>query len=142
MSCPCCSSLSIEEEGTGPGRYIGKLTVRFLPAKVARLFDSYGVTVVTEQAPPMLVLPVWKAPEGTELWEDNLWRKAWLGLNAEQSLVPIIIPFGDLEDTAAITAQECSISIRSSLNRCAAATAPAPYWWPLPNPPKATACTP
>ncbi len=103
---PLLKSLSIEEEGTGPGHYIGKFTVRFIPAKVERLFESYGVTVVSEQATPMLVLPVWKAPEGTELWEDNLWRTAWLSLHAEQSLVPLIIPIGDLEDTAAITAQD------------------------------------
>ena len=38
--------------------------------------------------------------------EDNLWRTAWLNLHAEQSLVPLIIPIGDLEDTAAITAQD------------------------------------
>ncbi len=103
---PLLKSLSIEEEGTAPGHYIGKFTVRFLPDKVAALFASYGVTVVSEQATPMLVLPIWKAPEGTQLWEDNLWRAAWLNLRAEQSLVPLIVPIGDLEDTAAITAQD------------------------------------
>ena len=103
---PLLKSLSIEEEGTGPGHYIGKFTVRFIPEKVQRLFESYGVTVVSEQATPMLVLPIWKAAEGTQLWEDNLWRTAWLNLHAEQSLVPLIIPIGDLEDTAAITAQD------------------------------------
>ncbi len=103
---PLLKSLSIEEEGTAPGHYIGKFTVRFLPDKVGKLFASYGVTVVSEQATPMLVLPIWKAPEGTVLWEDNLWRAAWLNLHAEQSLVPLIVPIGDLEDTAAITAQD------------------------------------
>ena len=103
---PLLKSLSIEEEGTGPGHYIGKFTVRFIPEKVQRLFESYGVTVVSEQATPMLVLPIWKAAEGTQLWEDNLWRAAWLSLHAEQSLVPLIIPIGDLEDTASITAQD------------------------------------
>ena len=103
---PLLKSLSIEEEGTGPGHYIGKFTVRFIPAKVQKLFESYGVTVVSEQATPMLVLPIWKAAEGTQLWEDNLWRTAWLNLHAEQSLVPLIVPIGDLEDSAAITAQD------------------------------------
>ena len=103
---PLLKSLSIEEEGTGPGHYIGKFTVRFIPEKVQRLFESYGVTIVSEQATPMLVLPIWKAAEGAQLWEENLWRTAWLNLHAEQSLVPLIIPIGDLEDTAAITAQD------------------------------------
>jgi hypothetical protein len=103
---PLLKSLSIEEEGTGPGHYIGKFTVRFIPEKVQRLFESYGVAVVSEQATPMLVLPIWKAAEDTQLWEENLWRTAWLNLHAEQSLVPLIVPIGDLEDTAAITAQD------------------------------------
>lgn len=103
---PLLKSLSIEEEGTGPGHYIGKFTVRFIPEKVQRLFESYGVAVVSEQATPMLVLPIWKAAEGSQLWEENLWRTAWLNLHAEQSLVPLIIPIGDLEDTAAITAED------------------------------------
>ncbi|MGB9140660.1 MAG: DUF2066 domain-containing protein [Aestuariivirga sp.] len=103
---PLLKSLSIEEEATGPGHYIGKFTVRFLPARVEKLFASYGVNVVSEQATPMLVLPIWKTAEGAQLWEDNLWRAAWLGLHAEQSLVPLIIPIGDIEDTAALTAQD------------------------------------
>jgi hypothetical protein len=103
---PLLKSLSIEQEGTGPGHYIGKFTVRFIPEKVQKLFESYGVTIVSQQATPMLVLPIWKAAEGAQLWEENLWRAAWLNLRAEQSLVPLIVPIGDIEDTAAITAQD------------------------------------
>lgn len=99
-------SLSIEEERSGPGRYIGKLTVRFLPGKIREVFGQHGIDVVEDQAPPIVVLPVWKGPNGTVVWEDNLWRKAWLDLKAEQSLVPIIVPLGDLEDTSAISPQE------------------------------------
>lgn len=99
-------SLSIEEERSGPGRYIGKLTVRFLPGKIRELFGRYGIDVVEEQAPPLVVLPLWKGPNGLVLWEDNLWRKAWLDLKAEQSLVPIIVPLGDLQDTSAISPEE------------------------------------
>ncbi|WP_162914300.1 DUF2066 domain-containing protein [Taklimakanibacter lacteus] len=99
-------SLSIEEERSGPGRYIGKLTVRFLPGKIREVFGRYGIDVVEDQAPPIVVLPLWKGPNGPVIWEDNLWRKAWLDLKAEQSLVPIIVPLGDLADTSAISAME------------------------------------
>ena len=99
-------SLSIEEERSGPGRYIGKLTVRFLPDKIREVLGRYGIDVVEDQAPAMVVLPVWKGPNGLVIWEDNLWRKAWLDLKAEQSLVPIIVPLGDLEDTSAISPDE------------------------------------
>lgn len=101
-------SLSIEEERSGPGRYIGKLTVRFLPGKIRELLGRYGIDVVEDQAPPMVVLPLWKGPTGLVLWEDNLWRKAWLDLKAEQALVPIIVPLGDLQDTSAITPEEAA----------------------------------
>lgn len=99
-------SLSIEEERSAPGRYIGKLTVRFLPAKIREAFGQHGIEVVEDQAPPIIILPLWKSPNGPVVWEENLWRKAWLDLKAEQSVVPIIVPLGDLEDTSAISADE------------------------------------
>lgn len=99
-------SLSIEEEHSAPGRYIGKLTVRFLPNKVRAVFAEHGLPVVEQQAPPIVVLPVWKSPEGTIVWEDNIWRKAWLDLKAEQAIVPLIVPLGDLQDSQAITPDE------------------------------------
>lgn len=101
-------SLSIEEERSGPGRYIGKLTVRFLPNKIRELFSQYGIEVLEDQAPALIVLPLWKTPAGPQLWEDNPWRKAWLDLKAEQSLVPIIVPLGDLDDTSTISAEEAA----------------------------------
>lgn len=99
-------SLSIEQESSSPGRYIGTFTVRFLPTKIHSLLSGYGVRVPTRQAPPILVLPVFREPSGSKLWEDNLWRKAWLDLRAEQALVPIIIPIGDLEDTETLTEED------------------------------------
>ena len=99
-------SLSIEEEHSAPGRYIGKLTVRFLPKKVREQFQKRGIVLIEDRSPPTVILPVWKAPEGPQLWDDNLWRKAWLDLKAEQGIVPLIVPLGDLEDTQSITAEE------------------------------------
>ncbi len=99
-------SLSIEEEHSSPGRYLGKLTVRFLPKKVREQFARHGIEIVEDQSPPMVILPIWKGPDGPQVWEDNLWRKAWLDLKAEQAIVPLIVPLGDLEDTSAITPEE------------------------------------
>ncbi len=104
---PLLKSLSIEQESTGPGHYIGRFTVRFLPTKIRALFEKYGVNVVVElQATPMLILPLWKTADGTKLWEDNLWLAAWRNLHAEQSSVPLIVPIGDAEDASAVTAQD------------------------------------
>jgi hypothetical protein len=73
---------------------------------VRAIFAERGLPVVEEQAPPIVVLPLWKSPEGLVLWEDNMWRKAWLDLKAEQAIVPLIVPLGDLQDTQAITPEE------------------------------------
>jgi len=100
------SSLSIQSERSGPGRYIGKLSVAFLPDKVRAAFDELGVIYSEDRAPRIVVLPVWNGPQGPIAWEDNPWRKAWLGLNSENDLVPIIVPLGDLDDTEMITAEE------------------------------------
>ena len=99
-------SLSIEQENSSPGRYIGTFTVRFLPVKIEKLLEGYGIRVLTRQASPIIVLPIYRDPSGSKLWEDNLWRKAWLDLRAEQALVPIIVPIGDLEDTETLTVED------------------------------------
>jgi Uncharacterized protein conserved in bacteria (DUF2066) len=100
---PYLKSLSIEEESISPGRYKGKLTVRFLPNRIRELYAEFGVKVGGEQGPSFLVLAVWKGPAGDVLWEDNPWRQAWIDLRAEQSLVPIIVPLGDLDDSEMIS---------------------------------------
>jgi hypothetical protein len=100
---PYLKSLSIEEESISPGRYKGKLTVRFLPNKIRALYADFGVRVGGEQGPSLLVLTVWKGPAGDVLWEDNPWRQAWINLRAEQSQIPIIVPLGDFDDTEMIS---------------------------------------
>jgi hypothetical protein len=100
---PYLKSLSIEEESISPGRYKGTLTVRFLPNKIRALYGDFGVKVGGEQGPSFLVLTVWKGATGQVLWEDNPWRQAWINLRAEQSLVPIIVPLGDFDDTEMIS---------------------------------------
>jgi hypothetical protein len=103
---PYLRSLSIEQEAISPGRYQGKFTVRFLPEKIKSLYGQYGVRVVSAQGPAFVVLPIWKTAEGAQLWEDNPWRAAWINLRAEQSLVPIIVPLGDLDDSEILSAKD------------------------------------
>jgi hypothetical protein len=104
---PYLKSLSIEEESISPGRYKGKLTVRFLPNKIRALYGDFGVRVAGEQGPAMLVLAIWKGEDGKNvLWEDNPWRQAWAGLKVEQSQLPIVVPIGDDADQKLITVDD------------------------------------
>lgn len=103
---PYLKSLSIEQESSAPGRYIGTFTVRFMPDKITKLLTGYGIRVPTQQASPIIVLPVYRDATVSQLWEDNIWRKAWLDLHAEQLLVPLIVPLGDLEDTGTMSVED------------------------------------
>jgi hypothetical protein len=103
---PYLRSLSIEKETSAPGRYIGTFTVRFLPAKMKKFFEDYGVRLPERQADPVLILPVLRQATDNALWEDNFWRLAWTGLKGEQGLVPVIVPLGDLEDTETLTVDD------------------------------------
>jgi hypothetical protein len=96
-------SLSIEEELISPGRYQGKLTVRFLPDKIRALYRDYGVKVSAEQGPSFLVLPVWTAGGVQVLWSDTPWLRAFKSLNAQQSAIPLFVPLGDAEDRSTLS---------------------------------------
>ena len=109
------SSLSITDEQTGPTRYIAKITVRFNPAKVARLLRNHRLAFITSQSPPVLVLPVWEGPDGPVLWEDNPWLRAWRRLADENALVPIVIPEGDEVDRNTLTPREAMEGNRAAL---------------------------
>ncbi|MGI9415494.1 MAG: DUF2066 domain-containing protein [Hyphomicrobiales bacterium] len=101
------SGMTFEDERTGPTRYIATLTISFLPDAVRTLLYQYNVPLAEEQAPSMLVLPVWKTAEKTVLWDgDNPWKEAWIKLDVQNALTPILIPIGDLTDISAISAEE------------------------------------
>ena len=104
---PMLKSLSIEEEKMSAGHYAGKFTVRFLPDKIKPLFSKAGFSLPETQGPSMLVLPVWQNEQAqSSLWDDNPWRKAWQGLNAQQAQIPLIVPLGDQEDSSKLSVQD------------------------------------
>jgi hypothetical protein len=108
-------SLSIEQERTGPGRYIARLTIRFLPDKVRAAMAQVDVAFTEDRAPAVIVVPVWLGPDGPEAWTNNPWRAGWLALDAHDSLVPLIIPLGDLTDSQTLPAQQALDGDRDAL---------------------------
>ena len=108
---PLLKSLSIEEEKISPGRYQGRFTVRFLPEKIKPIFANAGISLPQTQGPAMLVVPVWQNEQGqTSLWDDNIWRKAWQALNAQQAQIPLIVPLGDQDDSSTLSVQDALAS--------------------------------
>jgi hypothetical protein len=101
------ASMTVEDERTGPKRYIATFTISFLPDYVRNVFYQYNVPFTEQQAPAVLFLPVWNGPQGPVLWEgENPWRDAWVTGDLENSLTPMLVPLGDITDISTISAAE------------------------------------
>ncbi len=97
---------SVANERTSPVRYLADLTFRFNADEVRRLLRSNNVAFAETRGSPVVVLPVFRAGDGEAvLWvEANPWREVWALRRADDGLVPMIVPLGDLSDIAAIDA--------------------------------------
>lgn len=92
-------SFQVEEEQTAAGRYIATLTYSFRPEEVRQLLSSRGATFAAPPTQPALVIPIYRGESGTRLWDSpNPWLAAWLDFPDGASLVPVVAPFGDLQD--------------------------------------------
>ncbi|MSO85745.1 MAG: DUF2066 domain-containing protein [Rhodospirillales bacterium] len=100
---------SVADEKTSPVRYLAKLTFRFKAEEVRRLFDRLGVPFAETMSKPILVLPVYQSAGALLLWDDpNPWRSAWTRTAARDGLVPLVFAAGDLQDVAAIGAEQAA----------------------------------
>lgn len=105
------ADFEVASEKTRGQRYLAQLTMRFDPEKVRALMRRGGIRHSETSAPAVLVLPVYDGPEGRLLWEANGWRDA---LNAailqtgaaDDRLAPLMLPPGDSEDAAALSADQ------------------------------------
>ncbi len=99
------AGVGVANERSSATRYLADMTVRFRPQPVKDLLRSSGVRFTATQAAPSLLLPVLDTPGVRVLFDDpNPWRNAWEQVNVTNSLVPLILPLGDLEDFSAINA--------------------------------------
>ena len=98
---------SVSNERTSDVRYLAELTVRFNPDSIRQYLRNAGVSFAEIQSDPLLVLPVLGTKGNARLWrEPNPWRHIWSARNLTSELVPIISPLGDLDDVAAINADQ------------------------------------
>lgn len=103
------AGMTFADERTGPTRYIATLKISFLPDSVRQLLQQYSVPIVEEQAATVLMVPVWKGPGGTVLWDgENPWKNALVGADLQNSLTPALVPIGDITDVSAITAEDAA----------------------------------
>ena len=101
------ATVAVANEKTSTVRYLAKLTVRFHRSAVRQLLLDAGIRFSETRAKPILVLPVLEKGAALSLFENsNIWRNAWAGLGlAQDALMPLRLPLGDLMDITTITAQ-------------------------------------
>lgn len=111
----------IDDEKASATRYIGSITVRFRPAAVREaLGGSSSAQYVEPPAKPFVVLPVTVTDGKPVLWQDRTpWRAAWEERPATSSLVPLVVPDGELADVQAISAEDALAGNNDALARIA-----------------------
>jgi hypothetical protein len=84
-------------------RYLATLNYGFKADEIRRLLTDREIPFAETTSKPVLVLPVYQAAGSLLLWDDpNPWRMAWSQRDNKYSLVPAILPKGNLADIAAI----------------------------------------
>ena len=97
----------IDDERVSATRYLGSMTVRFRPNAVREILAGSTQQFVEPPSKPFVVLPVTVVGGRPVLWEDRTaWRAAWEERPAQSSLVPLLVPDGELSDISAIGVQE------------------------------------
>lgn len=114
----------IDEEKVSASRYVGAITVRFRPNAVRdALGQSGGATQYVEPpSRPFVILPVTQTEGRTILWQDRTpWRAAWEARQPAASLVPLVVPDGELTDAQAISGEDAIAGNAEALARIAQA---------------------
>jgi len=108
----------VADERVGPDRYIASLTFHYKPADIGRLLRDLDIPYAASASEPIIVLPLFRKANAVMLWEDgNPWRAAWAGLPPSNSLVPVIVPFGELVDMEIIGAKHAEAGDRDRLDK-------------------------
>ena len=110
----------IDDEKVSATRYVGSITVRFRPNSVRETLAGGGQQYVEPPARPYVILPVTVVDGRPVLWEDRTdWREAWEGRQSGASLVPLVVPDGELADISAIGVNEALSGDPEALARIA-----------------------
>jgi hypothetical protein len=109
------SGFEVAKERVSGVRYLADYTYHFRADAVRNLLRQAGVPFAETPSKPVVVLAVLQGDAGTVLWEEpNPWRDAWSKRPPRSGLVPLVVPYGDLEDLQAIDADA---AVRGDLDR-------------------------
>lgn len=110
----------ITNEKVSSTRYRAILKVEFNSATFRLLLRGHGVRFAETLSKPVVLVPLFQTGSEVVLWaESNLWRVAWAERPIEDSLVPLIIPLGDLVDINGLNASLAAAPDRKALTALA-----------------------
>ena len=98
----------VTQEQLSAVRYIGTYVFRFKSDSVRRYFTQSNVAYTDVKSDPLLILPFYQdGAGGADLWSHkNEWKQAWDRSDGRHSLVPLILPVGDLQDVRNIADED------------------------------------
>jgi hypothetical protein len=103
------SGFEVAKERTSGVRYLADYTFHFRAEAVRRALRQANIPFAETPSKPVVVLALYVGQGKPVLWEDpNPWRDAWSRRPPPAGLVPLVLPYGDLEDVAAIDAETAS----------------------------------
>ncbi len=106
----------VSNERSSGVHYAADLTVSFRPDAIRALMAQATIPIADTPSRLVLVLPVWRSPQGLQLFDDtNPWRDAWIRIASGKGLVPLTTPLGDAGDLAAISAEQASSGNQAAL---------------------------
>lgn len=101
---PMVQDYEVTSEKLSSVRYIGTYTFTFRAQAVERYLNVQGQSYTNVASAPLVILPFYQTGGRTYLWSPyNSWMRAWnRNSGSGNTLVPIIVPMGDLEDVSDI----------------------------------------
>jgi hypothetical protein len=109
-------NFEIADEQVASNRYLAQLTVRYEPDAVRGLLQGAALSYAETVSEPIVLLPVYRGSGGAQLWpEGNPWWMAWAEHLDPERLVRLVLPLGDLQDMATVTADQAMTGDQSAL---------------------------
>ena len=115
-------NFSMANERNSAVRYLADMTVRFDPNAIRNFLRGANIPFAETSSKPLVVVPLLRAGDRTLLWEDNNpWRAAWIKVEEDRGLVPLIVAGADAKDAGLLTLEQAATRDGTALQALARA---------------------
>ena len=111
------SSIDVVGEKSSSVRYLARLNIRFNPSAMRIHLRNARIKFAETKSKSLIVLPVYRAQATLQLWDPgNIWLKVWRTMPKHDGLINLIIPKGDTQDIASISAEQAIEGNKERIN--------------------------